>query len=67
MNQYITAQGDMWDSIAYTQLGSTDYTDRLINLNTQYRDYYIFPAGITLELPEVAAKPPNTAPPWRKP
>ena len=36
---YTTVQGDMWDSIAYTQMGSTDYTDRLLNLNRQYRMY----------------------------
>ena len=26
---YTTVQGDMWDSIAYKQLGSTSYTDQL--------------------------------------
>ena len=45
---YTTVQGDMWDSIAYAQLGSTDHTDKLMNANLQYRKYYIFPAGIVL-------------------
>ena len=29
---YTTIQGDMWDSIAFSQLGSEAYTDRLMNL-----------------------------------
>ena len=32
MRTYTTVQGDMWDSIAYTQLGSVDYTDKLIEI-----------------------------------
>ena len=30
---YTTVQGDMWDSIAYKQLGSTSHTDKLLNSN----------------------------------
>ena len=45
MKKYITVQGDMWDSIAYAQLGNADYADKLMNANLQYREYYIFPAG----------------------
>ncbi len=63
---YTTAQGDMWDSIAYSQLGSTNYTDRLMNLNRRYREYYTFPAGITLTLPEPEKKINNTLPPWKR-
>ena len=40
MRTYTTVQGDMWDSIAYTQLGDEAYTDRLMNLNRQYRMFY---------------------------
>ena len=32
---YTTIQGAMWDSIAFSQLGSAAYTDRLMNLNPQ--------------------------------
>lgn len=66
MKTYTTTQGDMWDSIAYTQLGSTDYTDRLINLNRRYRMYYTFPAGIVLTLPEPEEKTSSTLPPWKR-
>jgi len=63
---YTTVQGDMWDSIAYSQLGDVAYTDKLMNKNQQYRDYYIFPAGIVLELPEVTDEPVDTLPPWKQ-
>lgn len=64
---YRTVQGDMWDSIAYAQLGSTSHTDKLINANLQYLDYYIFPAGITLVLPEVEeAASESSLPPWKR-
>ena len=63
---YTTVQGDMWDSIAYTQMGSTDYTDRLLNLNRQYRMYYPFPAGIVLILPELEKNILDTLPPWKR-
>lgn len=64
---YRTVQGDMWDSIAYAQLGSTSHTDKLINANPKYLDYYIFPAGITLVLPEVEeAASESSLPPWKR-
>ena len=66
MRTYTTVQGDKWDSVAHSQLGDVKYTDQLINLNQQYIDYYIFPAGITLVLPDVTAAPTDTLPPWKQ-
>lgn len=65
---YTTVQGDMWDSIAYSQLGSVAHTDKLMNLNPEYREYYILPAGITLLLPDVEeeATDTTTMPPWKQ-
>ncbi|MCF8017843.1 MAG: tail protein X [Vallitaleaceae bacterium] len=63
---YTTVQGDMWDSIAHSQLGDVAYTDKLMNLNTAYRQYYIFPAGITLTLPDPVEEINDTLPPWKK-
>jgi len=63
---YTTIQGDMWDSIAYPQLGDVAHTDKLMNANLQYREYYIFPAGITLVLPEVTESPSSLLPPWKQ-
>lgn len=67
MKTYTTIQGDMWDSIAYHQLGSTAYTDRLMALNHQYLGYCTFPAGVVLQLPD---SEPDTVsadmPPWKQ-
>nr|DAE24152.1 MAG TPA: tail protein [Caudovirales sp. ctNZz8] len=52
MKTYTTKQGDMWDAIAYRQCGSTNYTDRLMQLNMKYCGLFTFPAGIVLVLPE---------------
>lgn len=64
--QYITVQGDMWDGIAYTQLGDARHMSTLLNANKEYLDYYIFPAGITLVLPDIEPDIPATLPPWRR-
>lgn len=66
MKTYTTVQGDMWDSIAYAQLGDVAYTDRLMNLNQQYREYFTFPAGITLLLPDPVENVSDALPPWKK-
>lgn len=63
---YTTVQGDMWDSIAHSQLGDAAYIDKLINLNLEYREYYIFPAGITLTLPDISEEVSATLPPWKR-
>ena len=66
---YTTVQGDMWDSIAYRQLGSVAHTDLLMRQNLRYHDIYVFPAGIVLELPEVDAATDgaaDTLPPWKQ-
>ena len=63
---YTTIQGDMWDSIAFSQLGSEAYTDRLMNLNPQYLGYYTFPAGIVLKLPDPTEDVGDALPPWKQ-
>ena len=65
MKPYTTAQGDMWDSIGHEQLGNAAYMDKLIQANLAYREYYIFPAGIVLTLPEITQKASDTLPPWK--
>ncbi len=66
MSTYTTKSGDMWDRIAYEQLGSTSYMAHLINANLPYKDIYIFPAGIVLNLPEVEQKINALLPPWKR-
>lgn len=64
---YTTVQGDMWDSIAYRQLGDVSYMDKLMTLNLPYRDIYIFPAGITLRLPDATPESVSeSTPPWKR-
>ncbi len=63
---YTTVQGDMWDAISYRVYGTGDYTDRLMWANRQYLDYFIFPAGIVLNLPEIEAPVSVSLPPWKK-
>jgi len=66
MRTYVTVQGDMWDLIAYKQLGDVAHTDKLLNNNRRYLDYYIFPAGIILNLPDIAPDVSDTLPPWKR-
>lgn len=66
---YTTKQGDKWDSVAYHQLGSAAYADRLMQCNAQFLNHYTFPAGIMLELPEVSAvadSAVDSLPPWKQ-
>ncbi len=68
MKTYTTVQGDLWDDIAYKQLGGTRCTDRLMMANRAYIGYVTFPAGITLVLPEIPEDAPaaDTMPPWKR-
>ncbi len=66
MSSYTTKQGDTWDMIAYQQLGSTDCTDRLISANLEHVGTFLFPAGVTLRLPEIAEKTSGSLPPWKR-
>lgn len=64
---YTTVQGDMWDSIAFSVMGSVRYTDKLMWANQAYLDYYIFPAGIQLTIPDIPAEwDTSSLPPWKQ-
>ena len=63
---YTTISGDMWDQIAYTQMGSVLYTDKLIKANADYAAMFIFPAGVVLTIPEVEEKQSRELPPWKR-
>lgn len=66
MATYQTVQGDMWDSIAYSQLGSTSHTPALMAMNAEHLKYYTFPSGITLQLPTVDENVALEVPPWKQ-
>ena len=63
---YTTVSGDMWDNIAYQQLGGERYTSLLMEANPQYLDTVRFEAGIELILPEITSPTPETLPPWKR-
>lgn len=46
--------------------GRDKYTDQLMNANQRYREYYIFPAGILLTIPDTVEPASDSLPPWRK-
>jgi len=61
---YITKSGDMWDLIAFEQMGSGRYTHLLLRANAHLADIVIFPAGMKLEVPEVPPEVSAELPPW---
>lgn len=67
MKTYTTVQGDMWDSIAFSQLGDVKYTDVLQAANTTYRKVYVFTSGVVLNIPDVNTTiTTNDLPPWKR-
>ena len=40
---YTTISGDMWDKIAYEQMGSVLHTDKLIKANARHAATFVFP------------------------
>lgn len=64
---YTTKQGDMWDSIARSQLGSEKYMDKLISANRQLSHVLVFSAGVVLTIPDVDTSTAKAnLPPWKK-
>lgn len=66
-NTYTTIQGDMWDSIAYKVYGRETGMTALLEANQQYRHIAVFPAGVTLVVPEDTTPDTSLLPPWRTP
>ena len=66
LDTYTTISGDTWDIVAYKAYGNEMYMDKLIKANIEHKDTYIFPAGVTLTLPEIDLEVSETLPPWKK-
>ena len=63
---YTTKQGDMWDIIAKKLYDDENGMNALIQANPDYVQTVIFPAGVTLTVPDYEADESTTdAPPWR--
>lgn len=67
MGAYITVQGDTWDLIAYKVYGNENYADVLMQSNYPYLDFFVFPADIVLNVPEVSRSEDDfEIPEWRE-
>jgi phage tail protein X len=65
-NTYTTVSGDTWDIVAYKAYGNEMYMDTIIKANIEYKDTYIFPAGVVLTLPEIELTASESLPPWKQ-
>ena len=64
-NKYITAQGDMWDTISLRFYGTEKLMHILIDANSKYRNIAVFPANCELVIPETPRSERVVFPPWR--
>ena len=69
-NTYTTISGQTWDQIAYEVYGNEYYSDKLMEVNRDKLEYFVFPDGIILKIPSletIASSVPvtNDYPAWR--
>lgn len=50
---YTTVSGQTWDQIAFEVYGDEHECSRIMEKNGDKLDYFIFPAGIVLNLPDL--------------
>lgn len=66
---YTTVSGQTWDQIAYEVYGKERYCTYLMDANRDKLDYFIFPDGITIVIPDEDQLNPVTVssdyPAWR--
>ena len=67
MKTYTTKNGDTFDLIAFNELGSCNYVEKLINANREHVGTYIFDAGVELVIPDIETeKREKKLPAWRR-
>ena len=66
MEEYRTIQGDTWDMIAKKVYGAERHLDYLMASNFELLDYFIFPAGIVVKVPELPAEISEDLPSWSR-
>ena len=66
MKTYQTIQGDTWDIIAKKMYGNEKRMDLLMSANFSLLDYFVFPAGIQVSVPDLKEKERYAIPEWRK-
>lgn len=52
---YTTISGQTWDQIAYEVYADEHYCDRIMEANRDKLEYFIFPEGIKLNIPDKEA------------
>lgn len=63
---YTTIQGDTWDMIAKKVYGAERYLDYLMASNFPLLNYFVFPAGVELNIPAMPEAARAGLPAWRK-
>lgn len=66
MEEYRTIQGDTWDMIAKKVYGAERHLDYLMANNFDLLDYFVFPAGVVIKVPELPAEVSEDLPSWRR-
>lgn len=66
LNTYTTVAGDTWDIVSYKTLGSEMYKNAILENNKACREIFIFPAGVTLVIPEIELEISEDLPPWKR-
>lgn len=64
MGTYETISGDTWDKIAKAVYDDESYAALLMSANPKLLDYFVFPAGVVLDVPEAPEKT-TDLPDWR--
>lgn len=65
-NTAITVQGQAWDQVALTRLGSEKQMNAIVDANKDNLDVLLFEGGITLDIPDVPRIANHSLPPWEK-
>ena len=66
-NNYITVEGDTFDSLALLFYNDEKLASLIIRANPDHCGTLIFEAGVSLSIPDAtAAVLPETLPPWRR-
>ncbi len=67
MKTYTTNAGDMWDSIALSQMGSEFYANQLIDANVEHLNTVVFESGVKLNIPVLVVDDSKiNLPPWKR-
>jgi len=63
---YVTVAGDTWDIISYKTLGNEMYKNAILEENLASRETVVFPAGVSLSIPDIKPEISEDLPPWKR-